>query len=171
MNERPWRMNPDVDVASGNANFFVWPESDNSYMKVVWKYPTKKYASGFHVLGSRYHPVGDFDRPDVQLPDESLRIYETRNGFRVFFTGRYNVPFNPMLDELDALGGDRMYSRFARQRRYYASRLDPKELPAPEPWSVTRFVQQIGTPLPEWSDFIAFHDERTNALVPGTFLV
>ena len=79
------------DLSGNNTQFYVWPESDQSYMKLIWKYPTQKYPGGFHVLGSRYHPVGDFDRPDIRLPNEPLRIYETQHGFRVFFTGRYDV--------------------------------------------------------------------------------
>lgn len=164
-------MNADVDTTTSNPKFYVWPEDDTSYMKMIWKHPTKKYPSGFHILGSRYHPIGDFDRPDVLLPRESLRIYETRNGFRVFFTGRYNVSLDAMFDELDEMGGDPLYSKFARQRRYFASRVEPKELPAPEPWSVTRLVEQTGEPLPEWVKFIERHDRLTNAYAQGTFLV
>lgn len=163
------RMRP--EATSDNPKFYVWPESDTSYMKLVWKQPTKKYPSGFHVLGSRYHPVGDFDRSDIRLPNESVRVYETRHGFRVFFTGRYNPDLDAMFDELDALGGDPLYSKYARRRRYYASRVEPKELPCPSPWSVCRLLEQVGTPLPEWEKFIEFHDQRTNALAQGTFLV
>jgi hypothetical protein len=156
---------------STNRKFFIWPDEDTAYMKLIWRYPSKKYPSGFHVLGSRYHPVGDFDRPDVLLPRESLRIYETRNGFRVFFTGRFNTNLDSMFDELDQLGGDPLYSKYARQRRYYACRVDPKTNPAPDPWSVCRLVEQVGEPLPEWREFIEFHDAQTNALAEGTFLV
>lgn len=164
-------MNADVDTSTNDPKFYIWPDGDTTYMKMIWKHPTKKYPSGFHILGSRYHPIGDFDRPDVLLPRESLRIYETRNGFRVFFTGRYNVDLDSMFDELDSMGGDPLYSKFARQRRYFASRVEPKELPAPEPWSVTRLVEQTGEPLPEWIKFIEKHDQLTNAYAQGTFLV
>lgn len=164
-------LRPDTDVAVGDQRFYVWPDGDTSYMKLVWKHPTPKYPDGFHVLGSRYHPVGDFDRPDILLPGESLRIYETRNGFRVFFTGRYNVDRDAMFDELDAMGGDRLYSKYARRRRYYAMRVEPKRLPAPVPFAIARFVRQTGTPLPEWERLIARHDELTNAHHPTAFLV
>lgn len=166
-----FRLNADLDTASQNPQFYVWPEDDTSYMKLIWKHPTKKYPSGFHILGSRYHPVGDFDRPDIRLPDEPMRIYQTRHGYRVFFTGRYNTNINSMFDELDALGGDPLYSKFARQRRYFACRIEPKEMPAPEPWSICRLVGENGGPLPEWEKFIAYHDQATNALAPDTFLV
>lgn len=167
---RKLTLSGDVDTSS-NERIFVWPDEDTSYMKLIWKFPTKKYKSGFHILGSRYHPVGDFDRPDVLLPDESLRIYETRNGFRVFFTGRYNVDLNSFFDEVDAMGGDPLYSRFARQRKYFAMRLEPKELPVPEPHAVTRFIEQTAPPLPEWQKLIDFHDQITNAHDPNAILV
>jgi len=160
-----------ADATAGEPEFFVWPEADTSYMKLIWKYPSPKYPSGFHVLASRYHPIGDFDRPDIRLPDEPLRVYKTRNGFRVFFTGRHNPDLNTMFDELDFLGGDALYSKYARIRRYYAARIGPKEMPCPYPWAVCRLVGQTGKPLPEWERLIRFHDEKTNALAPGTFLV
>lgn len=168
---RQWTLAGDLDLATSDPKFFVWPESDTSYMKLIWKFPTKKYRSGFHILGSRYHPVGDFDTPDVVLPGESLRIYETRHGFRVFFTGRYNVDLDSMFDELDAMGGDPLYSKFARQRRYYAMRVEPKELPVPNPHAITRFVEQTGKPLPEWEMLIDYHDKLTNAHDPNAVLV
>lgn len=166
-----FRLNADVDTFSGDPGFYVWPEEDTSYMKVVWKHPTKKYPHGFHVLGSRYHPVGDFDRPDILLPSESLRIYETRNGFRVFFTGRYNVDRDSMFDELDRMGGDKLYSKYARRRRYFAMRIEPKSYPAPTPFAVARFVEQTGTPLPEWERLIEYHDSAVNAHDPNAVLV
>lgn len=166
-----WRMTPDLDRTSDNPQFFVWPESDTSYMKMIWKFPTRKYPSGFHILGSRYHPVGDFDRPDVSLPDESLRIYETRHGYRVFFTGRYNVNLDSMFDELDAMGGDPLYSKFARQRRYFAMRVEPKDQPAPSPFAIARLVEQTGEPLPEWKRMIEYHDALVNAFDSSAVLV
>lgn len=164
-------MNADVDTTTRNPHFYVWPDEDTSYMKMIWKHPTKKYPSGFHILGSRYHPVGDFDRPDILLPSESLRIYETRNGFRVFFTGRYNVNLDSMFNELDAMGGDPLYSKFARQRKYFAMRVEPKSLPAPTPFSIARFVEQTGSPLPEWERLIDYHDQLVNAHDKNSFLV
>jgi len=166
-----FRMTADVDTTTGDSKFYVWPEEDHSYMKVVWKHPTKKYPYGFRILGSRFHPVGDFDRPDIMLPGESLRIYETRNGFRVFFTGRYNVDRDAMFDELDAMGGDPWYSKFARQRRYFAMRIEPTMLPVPTPFAIARLVGQAGTPLPEWERLIEYHDQAVNALDPHAVLV
>lgn len=173
-------LRPDTDLSVVNSGmipthdsnkFYVWPEDDTSYMKLIWKHPTAKYPSGFHVLGSRYHPVGDFDRPDIMLPRESVRIYETRNGFRVFFTGRYNVPLDPMFDELDQMGGDRLYSKYARKRRYFAMRVEPKSRPTGYPFAVARLVDQVGAPLPEWEELISYHDQLVNAHHPNAFLV
>lgn len=163
-------MLENVDIVT-KQKFFVWPDEDTAYMKMIWKYPTKKYPQGFHILGSRYHPVGDFDRDDIMMPNEPMRIYKTRNGFRVFFTGRYNVNMDSMFDELDDLGGDPLYSKYARVRRYYACRVEPKFLPVPENFSVTRLIGKTGSCLQEWERFIETHDELTNALSTDTVLV
>jgi hypothetical protein len=163
-------MSQNIDIAT-RRKFFIWPDEDTSYMKMIWRYPSKKYTNGFHILGSRYHPVGDFDREDIMMPNEPLRIYKTRNGFRVFFTGRYNVNVDSMFDELDSLGGDPLYSKYARVRRYYACRVEPKFAPVPENFSVTRLLEETGPCLPEWRKFIETHDEITNALAPDTVLV
>ena len=166
----PIGIYPD-DPSSPLQKFFIWPESDTSYMKIIWKGPTDKYPHGFHVLGSRYHPIGDFDSPNARLPDEPLRIYQTRNGFRVFFIGRYDVDRDSMFDELDAMGGDRLYSRFGKKRGYYSSRIEPKDLPAPQNYSVARFLFESGTAVPQWQQLIEYHDFVTNANSPDAVLV
>lgn len=143
---------------------YYWPSKDTDSMKLIWKEPTPRYPYGFHVLASRYHPIGDFDTPELpNLPKESLRIYKTKSGFRIFFTGRYNVEMEPMLKELDAMGGDQTYSRVSFLRGYYAVRVQPKRL-VDQPVAVARFLRQEGTPLPAWNEFIARHDELTNAV-------
>lgn len=159
------------DVLAPMQKFFIWPESDTSYMKIIWKGPTDKYPYGFNVLGSRYHPIGDFDSPTARLPDEPLRIYQTQNGFRVFFTGRYDVDRDSMFDELDVMGGDILYSRFGKKRGYYSSRLQPKNPPAPENYAVTRFLSETGPALPQWQQLIEYHDFVTNAHSPDAILV
>jgi hypothetical protein len=161
----------EMDADNFTKDFFVWPDEDTSYVKLILKQPTKKYPAGFHLLGTRYHPIGDFDREDVKLPNEPMRIYKTRNGFRVFFTGRYDVNLDSMFDELDAMGGDPLYSKYARMRRYYACRIEPKFPPAPTNFSITRLVAETGPCLPEWREFIKIHDEATNALATHTVLV
>jgi hypothetical protein len=165
----PFQHSADLD--DSNQKFFVWPDNDYSYMKMIWKQPTRKYPDGFHVLGSRFHPIGDFDNPNVMLPDEPMRIYKTQKGFRVFFTGRYDVDRNAMFDELDAMGGDKLYSKFARFRRYFASRVEPKSLPAPDGYAVTQFLEETGSARPEWKDLIETHDRLTNAYAPDAILV
>jgi len=152
-------------------NFYIWPDEDTSYVKLIWKYPTPKYPHGFHILGTRYHPIGDFDRDDISLPDEPMRIYKTMNGWRVFFTGRHNVDVNTMFDELDTLGGDPLYSKYARKRRYFAVRVEPKMVPTPSPSSVALLMGENGKPLPEWEKFIAMHDEMVNAHATDSVLV
>jgi hypothetical protein len=164
-------LRPDTDVSNPEQKFFTWPDEDTSYMKMIWKSPTLKYPSGFHVLGTRYHPIGDFDHPDVMLPDEPMRIYQTRNGYRVFFTGRYDVDRDAMFQELDAMGGDRLYSKLARTRRYFASRVEPKQLPAPDNYAITRLVAETGPARSEWREFIDYHDQLTNAHSPDAVLV
>mgnify|MGYP006274870187 CR=1 FL=1 len=155
----------------GRPGYFVWPDDDTSYMKMVFRYPDERYPAGFHVLGSRYHPVGDFDDPGVKLPKESLRIYKTAHGWRVFFTDRYNVNVSSMFDELDSLGGDKLYSRYGRRKKYFAMRVDPKVPTPPKNWAVTKLIEQVGTPRPEWQSLISEHDRLTRALEPGTILV
>jgi hypothetical protein len=164
-------IGPAVYDGHFTKDFFIWPDEDTSYVKLIWKHPTRKYPSGFHIFGTRYHPIGDFDREDVRLPDEPMRIYETRNGFRVFFTGRYNVNLNSMFDELDAMGGDPLYSKYARMRKYYACRIEPKSRPAPAHFSIARLLNETGPCLPEWRKFIEMHDQATNALATHTELV
>ena len=151
--------------------FPIWPDEDTSYMKIIWKNPTENHPYGFHVLGTRYHPIGDFDSPDAILPNEPLRIYQTRNGFRVFFTGRYNVDRDAMFDELIGMGGDERYSKFGKNRRYFASRIEPKNFPTPENYAVARFVSESFQALPEWKELIEYHDAMTNAHSQDSILV
>lgn len=158
-------------LESGEPGYFVWPDGDTSYMKMVFRFPSEQYPHGFHVLGSRYHPVGDFDDPGVTLPAESLRIYKTAHGWRVFFTDRYDVNVGSMFDELDAMGGDKLYSRYGRRKKYFAMRVEPKTRPAPPNWAVTSLLEQTGRIRPEWARLIAEHDTRTRALERGTVLV
>jgi hypothetical protein len=154
-----------------SEKFLTWPDSDESYMKIIRKSPTKQHPYGFHVLGTRYHPIGDFDTPEAILPNEPLRIYQTKNGFRVFFTGRYDVDRDAMFDELDAMGGDMLYSKFGKSRRYFASRIEPKTLDAPRNHAVTKLLSEIGTPLPQWRQLIEYHDSVTNAYSLDAILV
>ena len=161
----------DDEISEPSQKFFIWPEPDNSYMKVIWKSPTQKYPHGFNVLGSRYHPIGDFDSTTAVLPNEPLRIYKTQKGFRVFFTGRYDVDRDSMFDELDARGGDRLYSRFGKTRGYFSSRLQPKSLPTPSNYAVARFLYDTGEARPEWKQLIEYHDSVTNAYSPDAILV
>ena len=160
-----------IDADNLKKDFFVWPDEDTSYVKLIWKHPTEKYPAGFHLLGTKYHPVGDFDREDVKLPNEPMRIYKTRNGFRVFFTSRHDVNVNSMFDELVALGGDKMYSKYGKMRKYYACRIEPKFPPVPTNFSIARLVAETGPCLPEWREFVKIHDEATNALATHTVLV
>jgi len=164
-------VSSDIDVSNPKQKFFVWPEDDTSYMKMVWKSPTPKYPYGFHVLGSRYHPIGDFDHPNAMLPDEPMRIYQTRHGYRVFFTGRYDVDRDSMFDELVAMGGDRLYSKLGRTRRYFTARVEPKELPAPNHYAIVRLLVETAPARPEWKDYIEYHDQLTNAHSPDAELV
>jgi hypothetical protein len=152
-------------------NFFVWPDGDDSDVKLIWKHPTPKYPRGFHVLGSKKHPIGDFDREDVLLPDEPLRIYKTMNGYRVFFTGRYKPDVNAMFDELDSLGGDPLYSKYARMRRYFAVRIEPKCVPPTDNYAIAKLVAEQGDTHPGWMRFIDIHDQLCNSNDPDAVLV
>lgn len=153
------------------SKYYVWPDDDFTYVKMIRKHGTNKYPHGFRILGTRFHPVGDFDRDDVRLPDEPLRIYKTMHGWRVFFTGRYNVDLDRTLDEFDSMGGDPVYSEYARLRKYFAMRIDPKVIPAPYPSAVARFVGETGEPRPEWMKLISMHDRLVNAHDPTAILV
>lgn len=141
----------------------AWPADDTAYMKLIYKLPTPKYPNGFHLLGSRIHPVGDFDTDTARLPDEPLRIYKTAHGYRVFFTGRYNPDLDSMCDELLEMGGDPQYSKFVKMRGYYGCRVDPKTQSNSDGIAVTRFLSETAPALPEWSEFIQTHDRMTNA--------
>jgi len=154
-----------------SPRYFVWPEHDRSYMKTIFRHPSTQYPHGFHVLGSRFHPIGDFDNPGVHLPAEPLRIYRTAHGWRVFFIGRHDVNVDDMFDELDALGGDPLYSRYGRKKRYFAMRVDPKTHPVPPNWAVTSLVEQTGPLRPEWERLVSRHDALTRALEKNTVLV
>ena len=159
-------MRPDIvesDEVSIQEKFYTWPKSDTSYMKVIRKLPNERYPKGFHLMGSRYHPIGDFDEPGVLLPAESLRIYKTIHGYRVFFTNRYNVDIDSMFDELDALGGDPLYSKYGRRRGYFACRIEPKSEVYGDRYAIAHLLEQTGKPLPEWAHFIKMHDQACNA--------
>jgi hypothetical protein len=164
-------LGPPVYDGLNQKHFFVWPDEDTSYVKLIYKHPTKKYPFGFRIFGTKYHPIGDFDSQDIRLPNESMRIYQTLNGYRVFFTDRFNVDINSMFDELDAMGGDPSYSKYARIRKYYACRIEPKTQNPPPNFSVARLIDVTGPSLPEWERFIEMHDQACNALDMSSVLV
>ena len=143
------------------ARYYIWPDEDRSYYKLIWRYPCERY-DGFHVLGSRFHPFGDFDGEEFpHLPDESVRVYRTRGGYRVLYTDRITDTRDKMMsmfDTLDELGGDKLYTKYARKRGYFAARLEPK-YPSPKVRnSVARLVFHQGEPLPQWEKIIELHD-------------
>lgn len=143
------------------AKYFIWPDEDRSRYKLIWRYPCERY-DGFHVLGTRFHPIGDFDGEDPPpVPNEPYRLYRTRGGYRVLYTGRVTLDRKNMMetfDILDEMGGDKLYTKYARKRGYFAARLEPK-YPSPKVVnSVARLVAYEGTPHPEWEDIIRLHD-------------
>ena len=155
----------------GGPNSFVWPAGDNDYMKIILK--EKPNGHSFRLIGTRLHPIGDFDDGHgMTLPDEPARIYRTRNGHRVFFTGRHGEPPGEFLGNLVAHGCDPRYAEICRKRGFYAVRVDPKE-PASDfaPFAVTRLLGQSGIILPEWQRLIAVHVAMTRALDAGTVMV
>lgn len=148
---------------------YVWEPSDSDYFKIILK--EKPPHTRFRLIGTRQHPVGDFDGELVSLPDEPVRVYRTRNGNRVFFTGRYGEPPGDFLQSLVAHGCDPLYANICRERGFYAMRVDPKEPPPGLGYAVTRFVGQWGGVLPAWEKLIAVHDSMTHAHDPNTVLV
>jgi hypothetical protein len=146
--------------------FYIWPEDDYSSYKILDRKPDK-YWGGFAILGTRFHPIGDFDTDEFVVPDEPCRIYQTRKGYRIFFTGRYAPDLDLMLDELIERGGDPLYSKYCRKKRYYAARLDPKYESLTGNPCVTRLVMAQGTPLEPWNEIISLHDDWTGALRSG----
>lgn len=148
---------------------YVWPSDDDAYMKMIRK--TRPDGFQFRILGSRFHPIGDFDSPNATLPDEPARVYQTANGLRVFFVGRYGEPPGSFLEELVSYGGDPTYARICRARGYYACRVDPKTPTFGEDYAVTRLLGQTGEARPEWAKFIEHHDDITNALATHATLV
>lgn len=151
---------------------YQWPPWDDSYMKLILK--EKQGGNSFRLIGTRLLPVGDFDGDGhaMSLPDEPARIYRTRNGYRVFFTGRYGEPPGQFLESLLPLGCDPMYVKICQKRGFYSMRVDPKEPVEPFlPVSVTRLVAQFGIILPEWQRLISVHDGMTRALDAKTVLV
>lgn len=153
----------------GGPNTFVWPPGDGDYMKIILK--EKRDGSRFRILGSRVHPMGDFDTPGLPGFSEPTRVYRTSKGWRIFFTGRYGEPPGAFLRELADAGGDPIYARACQERGYYSARLDPKIPVSGMGFSVCHLTAQEGSVLPEWERLIAVHDEITNALATGTVLV
>ena len=143
--------------------YYIWPNGDQTYMKLIRRRASKLYPDGFTLLGSKFHPVGDFDSEDAKLPSEPLRIYKTKNGYRVFFINRFNPDLNSMFDELKAMGGDPFYSKCGKERGFYACRISPKSLVLTDRVAVTHLIRQTGEALPEWENFIQYHDVATNA--------
>ena len=147
------------------ARYYIWPDEDKSYYKLIWRYPCERY-DGFHVLGTRYHPIGDFDGEEFpHLPDEPARVYRTRKGFRVMYVGRITDSRDElmrMFDVMDEMGGDKLYTKYARKRGYYAARLEPK-YPSPKVVnSVARLIFQQGDTHPQWEKLIQIHDSWTH---------
>ena len=150
-------------------NFHLWEPGDDAYMKMI----LRELGNGktYRNLGTRLHPIGDFDSPGARIPGEPARVYRTARGLRVFFIGRYGEPPGDFLESLVDLGCDPLYSKMCRQRGYYAARVDPKIPGYPGNTAVTALVGQTGEAHPGWDRFIRFHDELTRALEPGTILV
>jgi len=146
-----------------NRYLTSWDDSDDSYMKLLFKEPTAKYPNGLYILGANRFPIGDFDNLDIPPIDEPARIYETAHGYRVFFTGRYNPNLPTMCDDLVSMGGDPQYSRFVKMRNYYACRVSPKSLTPKEGDSVARLVLETSPGLSEWDRFIQYHDGLVGA--------
>jgi len=133
-----------------------WQDGDDTPYRIVDKYP-------FKIVGSQLFPIADFDkgRPNLSEPN---RVYQTTKGWRIFYTGRFNPNLDEMLETMLKDGCDPLYVRFAKRRRYYSSRIDPKIRPEQgSSYCVARFVKEHGTRNSAWDEFIAFFDERTGA--------
>ena len=151
--------------------FHVWDPGDSSYMKMI--YARRADGTGFRVLASRFHPIGDFDSPGSSLPPgEPARIYKTSKGFRVFFTGRHGEPPGGFLESLIPHGLDPLYAKICRDRGYYAVRVDPK-VPDPTGGSgaVATLLAQSGRILPEWGELISNHDGMCGVFSDPAILV
>lgn len=141
---------------------FIWPDWDDSQYKIIYRNRDGFYG-GFRLIGTKFHPVGDFDGEKPFIPDEPYRLYKTQKGYRGFFTGRYAPDLDATLEEMKAMGADPLYVKYCGRKRYYAMRVDPKFLDPSSRIGVARLVFSQGTPLPEWDKIIALHDEMTNA--------
>jgi hypothetical protein len=141
---------------------YIWPDWDMSPYKFIYRKPDNSYG-GFRIIGTRFHPVADFDGGEFMIPDEPFRLYRTQKGYRGFFTGRYAPDIDLMLDEMVARGADPVYAKYCRLKRYYAMRIDPKYPDRRPNFSVTQFVMEQGHSLPEWEEIINLHDRLTNA--------
>lgn len=144
------------------GGIYIWPEGDTSAYKFIYRDPDNHY-SGFRIIGTRYHPVADFDEEGFVIPDEPFRLYKTQKGYRGFFVGRYAPDLDSMLDEMVMRGADPIYAKYCRRKRYYAMRIDPKYPDPKSNLSVARLVMSQGEPLPEWGEIIDLHDRFTNA--------
>ena len=155
--------------------WYVWPDEDSSFYKIIHK-PAGKMWGAFDVIGSKIHPMGDFDNGIVPNLNEPHRVYQTRKGYRVFYTGRYNPPFLPTLHEMWDQGADKSYLKNAKYRKYYAARVSPKYTDdlvnnPGSSYSIVKLVYDTGEAHPGWTDFIAAHDELTNATGQSELIV
>ena len=151
------------------SKFHFWDTGDDAYMKLILR--ERDSGQTYRILGTRLHPIGDFDSPGARIPGEPARVYRTARGLRVFFIGRYGEHPGQFLESLVPFGCDPVYSKLCRERGFYAVRVDPKTPGYPGNTAVAALVGQTGEAHPGWDRFIRFHDELTRALESGTILV
>ena len=144
-----------------------WQDGDATPYRIIDEYPRR----AFKIVGSQIFPIADFDKGRPNLSEPS-RVYKTANGWRIFYTGRFNPNLDEMLQVMLSDGCDPLYVKFAKKRRYYSSRIEPKiRAERGLTSSVTRFVEEQGTRNSAWDEFIAFFDERTGAHSGAEMLV
>lgn len=115
-------------------------------------------------------PCADFDGPVRRVPAEPFRSYRTSRGYHIFLVGRVINPVEEVLWLFSEMGADRSYIKGCRLSQNFRMRVGPKRQAGLLPGqAVCTLLGQQGEALPQWSDFIARHDEL--CLRPGAMML
>lgn len=122
------------------------------------------------VLETERLPCADFDGPVLHPPSEPFRIYRTSRGFHLFLVGRLVNSVDEVLPLFCSMGVDEKFIAYCVRFRSFRIRCSPKRKELLDPGeAICTLLGQQGGARPEWSAFLARHDEL--CLRPGARLL
>jgi hypothetical protein len=94
----------------------------------------------------------------------TFRIYLTAHGMRAFIVNKINIASPISL--LRSVDADPKYTMVCSAEKKFACRVTPKIKNPPEKFSITRYLDTIGSEdiIEEVKEFVDFHDSETMAL-------